>query len=79
MYDHNLLLNFIYPVRCLLASHVLDVWGLCKNAGGDMVGIVMVCLYCNVWGCNVWVLYFMDVWGLCNIVGGDMVGIVMVW
>ena len=21
------------------------------NVGGDMVGIVMVCLYCNVWGC----------------------------
>ena len=25
--------------------------GLCKNVGGDMVVIVMVCLYCNVWGC----------------------------
>ena len=25
--------------------------GLCKNVGGDMVGIVIVWLYCNVWGC----------------------------
>jgi len=35
--------------------------GLCKNVGGDMVGIVMVYLYCNVWGCVCVGLYFMDV------------------
>ena len=25
--------------------YCMDVWGLCKNVGGDMVGIVMVWLY----------------------------------
>ena len=34
---------------------------LCKNVGGDMVGIVIVWLYCNVGGVYVWVLYCMDV------------------
>ena len=31
--------------------YCMDVRGLCNMVGGDMVGIVIVWLYCNVWGC----------------------------
>jgi len=41
-------------INCLLEVLIFAIWGseeMSKNVGGDMVGIVMVCLYCNVWGC----------------------------
>ena len=49
------LCDFVYFVMCRVVYvwvlYCMDVRGLFNNVSVDMVGIVMVCMYCNVWGC----------------------------